>query len=155
MAQPTPLTPGFGAGFDAAKFRAAIEDTMTMGLPNATSERATFRWLPDQEWSVHDQRGKPYNWTATPTTNTQHADVRIPVAVEFSSNARNAGETTVGSFNEPRVIVTVLDTHFAEVDGADLIIFDNNTYKIEFVAPPIGLFGVTIYQIFARAVDET
>lgn len=155
MAQPTPLTPGFGAGFDADAFRNAVIDTMVMGLPGATAEKATFRWLPQREWPIHDQRGKPYNWSASPSVNTQHADVQIPCAVEFSSNARNAGETVVGSFNEPRITVTVLDTHFPEIEGADLIILDNNTYKIEYIAPPMGLFTVTIYQIIARAEDET
>jgi hypothetical protein len=144
----------FSSKFDPAKFRFAVENAMLMGLPEATSERVTFRWRDKKEYAKQDNRKKPYNWTAAPTEEETHADVLVPAAVEFAQNSRVSAETTVGSFNTPRVTITVLDTHFPDVETADLVLLDDGIYRIEYWGPPIGLFSVTIYQCYAVAYDE-
>lgn len=144
----------FSSKFNAAKFRFAIENAMLMGMPENGGEQATFMWRPDREFAKQDRRRKPYNWTATPVTDETHEPVTIPVAVEFSQNSRVSSETVVGSFNTPRATITVLDTHYPQVETADLVKFDDGIYKIEFWAPPQGLFPVTIYQCYVVAYDE-
>lgn len=145
----------FSAGFDAARFRTAISNTMLMGLPESTAERATFRWTTEKTYSVADAAGQPFDWTAAPATTTSHVDVQVPVAVEFSGNVRGSADTVIGQFDVPKAIITILDTDYPSVEGADQVILGGNTYVVDFVAPPIGLFGVTIYQIFTHALDES
>ena len=148
------------AGFDAAAFRDAIQFAMNMGLPQATADRITFRWTTQDDFAIEDQAGETYDWTGTPTATSAPDDVQIPAAVEFIPRSTLAGGTGIADFDTPRVVVTVLDTHWPQVtseDGrrADRMVIGGNTYEINFVAPPLGLFGVTVYQIHGEAVDET
>lgn len=154
MARPTPTTT-FGSSFNASRFRTAIRNTMVMGMPNATSDQATFRWTTTHTYSPQDPLDDPYTWTQTPVTTTTHADVVVPVAWEFSARPSASLETVIGEFDSPRVIVTILDVDYELVQGADLIIMGGNTYVIEFVAPPLGLFDVSVFQIYCVARDES
>lgn len=149
----TVTAPGFG-GFDADKFRDAIRNTMLMGMPNAEQERATFKWNPDRDFAIEDNGGDPYNLAATPVSSIQHPEVQVPVAVEFISRAAFSPQLPMGEIQNSRVIITILDLDFEEVRGADLVQFDTSDYEIDYVAPPIGLFDVTVYQIYATAIDE-
>lgn len=155
MARPPITDASFGAAFSAEVFREKILETMNMGLPQDEDQRATFRWVPLRDWDVHDRANKPYHWNVAPTTEVLHEDVQIPVAVEFSSNSRNSSETTIGAFDTPRVIITVLDTHYDDVATANQVILGQNTYRIEFWAPPLGLFDVSVFQCYAVAMDES
>lgn len=150
----TPTDPSFGAGFDAAAFRSAIQSTMEMGLPQDTSERVTFRWNVERSFSQADPSGKPYSWTATPMTETAPTDVQIPAAVEFTARPAGTVDTPIGQFDATRVIITVLDTHYPAVQDADLVVIDGDDYQIDFWGPPIGLFDVTLYQCYTTAIDE-
>jgi hypothetical protein len=143
------------AGFDAAGFRSAIRFAMNMGLPNATSERATFKWSTVRTFATADPAGSPYDFSSTPTASVTHADVLIPVAVEFSARPAGSRDTAVGQFDSSRAVLTVLDEDYALVAGADLVLLGQNTYEIQFVGPPVGLFDVTIYQLFCDARDES
>lgn len=144
-----------GSNFPSAQFRDAIKFAMNMGLPNTVSERATFRWKVESTYSEADPGGTPYDLTAAPTSTDAPADVRIDCAVEFVSTTNASGGTAVGDFDVARVVLTVLDTDFVLIDGADQVLLGQNIYDINFVAPPMGLFDVTIYQIYATAVDES
>jgi hypothetical protein len=150
----TPTDPTFGAGFDADAFRSAIRSTMEMGLPGTVAERATFRWNSSATYSAEDVAHNPFDWTDTPLTEVTHADVLIPVAVEFSARPAGSLDTPLGQFDNARVVVTVLDTDFASVQGADEILLGENSYTIDFWGPPVGLFDVTIYTVYATATDE-
>lgn len=143
------------AGFDAAAFRLAIRSTMTMAAPNATADRVTFRWSPVTTYSPQDPSHNPYSWTAPPTSSITHADVQVPVAVEFSARPAASSETGVGEFDNSRAIITILDVDYELVAGADLVLLGQNIYEVQFVAPPIGLFEVTVYQIYTVARDES
>lgn len=146
---------GSNSGFNPAVFRAAIVDAMNMGLPTDPTERATFRWHKQQTFSTADPSGMPYDLAATPATDTTPDDVQIPCAVEFSARPAGSLETTIGEFDTSRVIITILDDHFPSIEGADEVLLGGNTYDIQFVGPPIGLFEVTVYQVFALARDES
>ena len=151
MANPT--DPAFLAGFDAAAFRQAITSTMEMGLPDDVGERATFRWKVDRTFSASDRGGNPYDLSATPVTEEEHDDVLIPVAVEFED--RRADGSPLGQFENPRAVLTVLDTHYEDIDGATQVLLTGNTYVIDYVAPSFGLGDVTVYQLYLTAVDES
>lgn len=149
------LPPGFGSGFDAARFREAILATMTMGLPDSVDERATFRWPQVRTFERQDPARNPYSWDDVPEQELVRPDVRIPVAVEFASSYGVVGETTIGSFDATRAIVTVLDSEFPKIEGASEVLLGGNTYVIDYWAPPQGLFDVTIYRAYCTARDES
>jgi hypothetical protein len=146
---------GSNAAFNPGEFRTAIRDAMNMGLPANVSERATFKWNVERTYTVADPGDNPYDWNDTPVSTTTHADVQIPVAVEFTARASDAGANNIGSFDPSRVTLTVLDEDYALVQGADEVLLGGNAYVIRYVAPPLGLFEVTVYQIFAEARDES
>lgn len=151
MANPTDAS--FLAGFDADAFRQAITSTMEMGLPEAESERVTFIWKTERSYTKADDKGNPYDFTATPTSVSATDPVQIPAAVEFSS--RRPDGSPIGQFENPRVVVTILDTHFPSIDGANQAKLGGNTYTIDFVEPPVGLGPVTVYRVWMTAVDES
>ena len=150
----TPTDTSFGSDFDAALFRSAITSTMEMGLPGS-SERATFLWKPERDFDIEDNAGNPYDWTSTPTSEGNHPEVQIPVAVQLSTRGTLFDGTPVGEFNQLRLSVTVLDVHYPQVADADAIRFDDAIYDISFWEPPQGLFDVTIYTARCVARDES
>jgi hypothetical protein len=152
------------AAFSATAFRAGIKTAMQLGLPGTQSERATFYWNTESSWTTADTRGKPYDWTAAPDSETTASDVvtslTVPVAVEFLDAKAQSGDTTVGSFDSPRLKVTILDDEYTALTDQNLglpngMTIDGNTYLIEYWAPPQGLFEVTVYTAFAVARDES
>lgn len=147
---------GTNPNFSATEFREAITFAMTMGLPENEQERATFRWTSTKTFTnAVDPTGSPYDFDEVPATTTTHDDVRIPVAVEFFAlRTASEGGTPLGSFNTPKAVLTVLDTDYPSIEGADQVLLGGNTYTIDFVAPPLGLFDATIYQIYCTALDE-
>ncbi len=149
-----PTDPTFGAGFNADEFRNAIRSTMEMGLPSDTAERATFKWTVASTYEAEDVAHNPFDWTDSPTTESEHDDVQIPVAVEFSARPAGSIDTTLGQFDNARAVITIMDTDFDSVQGADEVLLGGNSYTIDFWGPPVGLFGVTIYTVYATATDE-
>ena len=145
------------SGFDAATFRDSIQFAMNMGLPETTSERVTFRWTPEKDWRIEDPGGNPYDYSSTnaPTNTVAPADVQVDAAVEFVTRTTLSGGTAIGEFNTPRAVITLLDVDYAQIEGADKVLLGGNTYYVDFVAPPMGLFDVTIYQIHCSAGDES
>lgn len=146
---------GSNSSFNAALFRNSIKAAMVMGLPNTVSERATFRWTPEYTYSTSDPGGTPYDLEAIPTATEAPEDVQVDCAVEFVSRANASGGTALGPFDVARAVITVLDTDYASIVGADQVLLGGDEYKVDFVAPPMGLFEVTIYQIYCSAVDES
>lgn len=143
------------SGFNAAEFRDAIKFAMRMGLPESVNERATFRWSTEKTYGNADPSGQPYSWSTAPSDVESHPDVQIDVAVEFQRYSSGEGNTSVGQFQTTSVVLTVLDEDYALIEGADKVLLGGNVYTIEYVAPPFGLFEVTVYQIYLRAEDES
>jgi hypothetical protein len=144
--------------FNATKFRDAIHFAMKMGLPNASTEQIAFRWLERRTYDKQDTGGNPYDWTDTPVTDTVVADVYLQAAVEFQFVRSGVENNPVGQFESPNLVVTLLDTEypylFSNGKRADQIVIDEAVYQINFIAPPIGLFDVTVYQVYASGLDE-
>src|SRR5690606_34447436 len=108
----------FGAGFNAAAFREAITNVMMMGLPPDQQQQATFQWRVERSYEAEDADGLPYDFSAVPTSETTHEDVRIPVAVEFAARPAGSLDTSMGQFDTSRAILTILDTHYPQVATA-------------------------------------
>lgn len=142
----------FGSGFDEGKFRSAIRNTMLMGMPEAVSERVVFRWTTNRQFIHTDAQGSPLDWYSDPVSVSSHDDVEVPVALDF--NPSSPVSTNLGDFDSPKAALTLLDVDYDLVKGADKVIIDGSTYEIDYVAPPQGLFGVTVYTIYIRAIDE-
>lgn len=147
---------GSNSAFDPDLFRQKITDTMIMGLPPNVQDRATFRWKTEKTFTRPDPKGIPYNLNQAAITTDEHEDVQIPVAVAIPTRATiNKVYTPAGEINDDvRIVITVLDTHFPLVEGADYVLLGGNTYKIDYWGPPLGLFSVEIYQAFCSAEDE-
>ncbi len=142
------------SGFNATEFREAIRFAMNMGLPQDELQRVTFRWLEQKDFNIEDSEGLPYDFTSSPTITAAQQDVLVDAAVEFLGTSSING-TSIGGFNIPRAIVTLLDEDYDLVEGADEILLGENIYTIDFVAPPMGLFEVTVWQIYCSALDES
>lgn len=146
---------GSNPAFDPEVFRQAIRSTMVMGLPPTESDRATFIWDRVTDFAVKDPKGRPYNWTASPTVEETHDEVQIACAVEFAARPAGSVDTTLGQFDISRAVITILDEDYEEIVGATHVKLGGNLYLIDFVAPPLGLFEVQVYQLYASAVDES
>lgn len=151
MANPIDTT--FLQGFDADKFRNAIKNTMEMGSPNKTQDKATFQWAVQKRYTREDSGHAPFDFASTPLTTDAKADVQVDVAVEFTPQTLIEG-TGVGDFNVGRAILTLLDVDYEQVATADFVLLGDNKYVIEYTAPPTGLGPVDVYQMYARSVDE-
>jgi len=151
---------GSNPGFNQTEFREAIRFAMTMGAPTDTSERVVFHWKRDQTFTPADSGSRPYDFTAAPVTdepgNEDEPDGELTVdcAVEFVPRTAEGTENFVGAFQSPRAIITLLDEDYARISDADWVTINDAYYIIEFAGPPMGMFEVTVYQIFVTARDE-
>lgn len=155
----------FNSKFPEAVFRQAILDTMLMGLPQDPAERLTFYWRRSRVFSPDDPAGNPYAWTSPPITdegsNPALTDtgfdqsLSVPYALEFVPRAAGGASTTFGDIQTSRIIVTVMDTDFAQIKTADYATIGPTTYHILYDAPPTGLFGVTVHAFYLEAQDST
>lgn len=144
-----------GSGFDAADFRAGISFAMTMGLPQDTSERATFHFRQTISYPLGtrlDSEGKPFDLTIEPEVDGPEP-VQIPCAVEFFGAYGEEGP--VGVFESARAIITILDTNWPTVENAIEVTLGGDRYTIAYKEPPLGLFDVTIHRLRCEAIDET
>lgn len=142
---------GSQPGFSAAEVRTALRFAMTMGMPTDESLQGTFRFRRSDSFASADNQGDPWDWTATPVTTSQDDPVTKPIAVEFVEGTR--GQTELGQIDATKVVITILDEDFVDVNGAIEVQFGDNIYDIDFIAPAIGLFDLTVYQIYATARD--
>jgi len=151
-----PKNPKFGSGFNPAKFREAIKSTLEMAAPNATADKAIFKWESVRTFDSNtpvDSSGTPFMMQAEVASVSTHEDVQINVAVELVEKAPYG--SALGQIDSPRVVLTVLDEDYALIVGANKVLLGANQYEIDFWAPPIGLFGVDIHTAYAHATDET
>lgn len=154
----------FSGGFNEAQVRTALFNTMLMGMPETTSQRLTWYWSRDQTFVSDDPAGHPYDWTAAPVTDTPgnpaipdaggDQSLQVPYALEFSARPAGSSTTVLGEIDTSRAVVTMLDTDFEKIRTADYAVIDDSRYRIQFSAPPVGLFGLTVWQVFLEAEDS-
>jgi hypothetical protein len=151
---------GTNPAFDAGLFRNAIRQSMQMGMPSNLAEQLKWHWKRDTEYVPQDPTQNPYEWTQTPVVdlpgNPDEPDGEriVDYAIEFSARPAGSQETVFGQFDTSRAIVTLLDTDYAIIRSADYCSIDGAIYDIDFSAPPLGMFEVTVYQVFLTARDE-
>lgn len=145
---------GSNAAFNPELFRSQIRSAMIMGSPTKTAEKATFFFRVTETFTRQDSSSRPYSWTAPVVSTDERDPVQVDCAVEFGrSNSETTGNT-VGSFDNTRATITLLDEDFELVEGASHVTLGGNFYVIDYIAPPIGLFDVTVYQMYCRAAGE-
>jgi hypothetical protein len=156
----------FAGGFDEPAFRDAILNTMLMGMPEDPGQRLTFYWSRDRTYSPEDVAGRPYDWTSAPVTNVPgnpdlpdqagtDQSLQVPYALEFAARPAGSISTPLGEIDTSRAIATVMDKDHGRIATANYARIGDTRYRIEFDAPPQGLFGVTVWTIFLEAEDES
>lgn len=136
--------------FNADTVRTALRAAMTMGQPSDVSKQVTFRW-PTQRTTAGpiDPSGIPYNLSQVPLTDITHPDTIVPAAVRHVPGIVN--DNPVGEFDPAYAVLTLVDLDYQQVVGATQVLIGGIVYDINFVAPPIGLFDFTAYEIHCRA----
>jgi hypothetical protein len=143
--------------FNATTFRNAIHAVMTLSLPNTKSDQPTFQWLPDPTYSVADNAGNPYDWTATPSVANTIPDLQVTCAVTYSQSEQFG--TDAGEINTEKIVLTILDVDYQLLltngNGTppDQVVVDNVTYTIDYINLQ-ALYTVDVYSMHASSVDE-
>lgn len=140
--------------FDPAVFRTAIQNTMNMGLPTTVSEQPTFYFAKTRSYPVGtalDEDGLPFDPTITPTITSPPAK-RVPCAVEFTPVETD--ELPVGTLRKTKATLTLLDEDYKKIKDAIEVALGGDRYIISYLAPPLGLFEVTVYQLICYGKDE-
>lgn len=145
---------GTQAGFSASEFKDAIHFAMDMGLPNADTEKATFYWDTKRTFDKKDSAGLPLALKARPTSSVEKAPVQVSCAVEYARTNNGIDGNSAGAFDGSRATITLLDEDYEQVKDADYVSLGGDRYEIDFKTS-VGLFDVTVYQMFLRAWDET
>ncbi len=136
---------GIALGFDESAFLDGIYTAMVMGTPGSVFDRAIFSWSKEATYTPEDPGRRPYDWHQTPVTDVTPDPVTLDkVAVEFSSSVSQ--DTTVGGFTPQRAKLTLLDTEYALVEGADVVSLGGSAYDIRYVNTQ-NLFGVAVYEM--------
>lgn len=149
---------GSDASFDPGGFRSAIKATMQMGVPTDLNDRLVWHFRNITSYPTQDPALKPYDWTVAPTFDVP-SDPDLPTgehivdyALEFARSTPQ--ESEVGAFDATRLVVTLLDVDYEQIKQADYATIGRVHYDIDYTGPPMGLFEVTVYQVFLTARDQ-
>jgi hypothetical protein len=150
-------------GFDAANFRTQIRNTMIKGLPADQTQWPTFYAPATETWPTtypdgspinFDDDGKPYDPDVRPLPMDDSVGIQVPCAVEFKATTTD-DTTLVGNFRDTAAVLTILDTDYALVADAEIVLLGGMRYYINYLAPPIGLAEVTVYQLYLSPQGES
>lgn len=154
----------FAGNFDEDTFRSAVYNTMLLGMPDSAADCLVFKWNRTQTFTRVDSAGQPFDWTATAATdqpgNPDLPDVggdqglTVPYALEFSARPAGSANTVLGEIDTSRAVVTVIDSDYEKIKTADYSMIGPVRYRIQFQAPPQGLFGVTVYTLYLETEDN-
>lgn len=145
---------GTNAAFDAAAFRNGIHFAMAMGLPTVVADQPTFYFAQPRTYDVPvDEEGVPYDPTAQPLPLASGVrPVQVPCAVEYYDAF---GEIiTFGAVTPSRVVLTLLDTEFPQVEGFTHVEIGQERYVFRHWEVPIGLFDVGVHRVWCLNENE-
>lgn len=131
-----------------------------MGMPTSDEEKLVWHFLPVRAYAAQDPALQPYNWTNPPTldlpgnSSVPTGTLIVDYALEFSAASSVAGQSDVGRFDTSRIVVTLLDEDYEQVREADFAMIGRVRYDITFTGPPLGMFDVTVFQVYMQARDE-
>lgn len=147
----------FAGGFNDAVFINAIKQTMKMGIPEDEEQRLVFHWAEVNTVTPSSPAGAPYEWDQVPladepTPGVPASSLQVDYAIEASPGSST--NTLLGTFENPKSVVTLLGEDYLSVASADYCTIGTSVYEILYTMPTIGLFGVSVYQIVIQARDE-
>lgn len=162
MVQPDPAL-GLSAAFDSTGFRNAIRFAMQMGTNPDPDRRPQFirrssvktYWLdgvqlPDPPRM--DRDGKPLN----PDIEVRReADQFLAVDCAIEVVKADAEELPVGNFRPTKLMVTLLDDQYAQVEGCREMVYNGDRYVFGYEPESNGLFDVGVYTLIFYAKDES
>lgn len=156
----------FTSRFPESRFRVNIRNAMKMGMPENDAEKVSWWWKRVREYDPQDPAHNPYTWDQ-PTVvdaigNPDLADpgggadqsVIVDYTIEFKSRPAGSVTTVLGEIDTSRAIITIFDTDYETIKTADYAKVGSNVYRIQFVEPAIGMFGVSMYTIVLEAEDQ-
>lgn len=155
---------GSDSRFDPERFRTAIRFAMEMGFPDDSAKQITWSWNPKRTFNKADSGGLPLEWK--PTQVVTESDITskiVDCSVRFVpvGGATRVGGTELGIMDIAGAVVTLLDVEYDALLAHGNGVFpenasmDGNRYVVQIIAPPYGLFDVTIYDVHLQAIDES
>jgi hypothetical protein len=146
-------------GFVGDAFRTAIENVMTLALPNNVQDQPTFRWVVEPTYNQPDPAGQPYYWGATPITDTAIPDLQVTCAVDLSGSPTSSVGTDAGEFTEITARITLLDTDYQTLLAhagrpPDIVLLGRSTYEVDYIPMNIALFDVDVWEIMCTSRDQ-
>lgn len=144
--------------FPSAQFRSGILFAMNMAKPNAVEEQTTFYRDIKPTYNVRtDPSNRPYDWGTTPTVPPSRDEVIVDSVVEYVARTAMSDVNAVGEFNVSRAEITVFAEGYEQIKDirASHVKIGGADYRISSVSPPIALFDVEMYVIYAEALDES
>lgn len=145
---------GSNPTFDAAGFRSALRDVMTLGLPNDPADQPTFHFPTTVSYppgTAVDEDGVALD-PSVPKSKTTLDPVKVRCAVEYFDATPD--ELPVGTFRPTKLVLTMFEDEFALVKDAEEVVIGQDRYYLSHRPPPVGLYDVTVFQIVAYAIDE-
>lgn len=141
--------------FPTQKFKDAIRFAMKMGKPDDPANQVVFIWKPVKTYAKVDPAGRPYSFSATPSSTVAGNQMTVPVALEFTARPAGTRDTTIGQFDTSRVVLTLLREDYDLVKTSDYVVIDGNAYDIDLDAPQLNLFDVGVVSLICEARDES
>lgn len=144
---------------DTASIKQSLLQTMVMGLPTADAQKPTFYFDRVVDYAKHDEEGSPWDWTATPTSETAATSKQVICAYEFFSPLGRQGSfvTEVGEFNPTSLIVTMFEEEWEEVAGFSYVTVGASDQKwfFRFWRPTYAISDMAVYQVHCQADRAT
>lgn len=163
MANPS-ASLGIPYNFDGEGFRNAIRFAMQMGTPVDPDRRpifikppivATTYWKNDVEL-VDAPRLDGDGIPLDPNVEVREgADVQVSVDCAIEVERADAEEGPVGMFVPTKLVVTLLDDQYAEVDGAREMLYNGDRYLFGYEPENNGLFDVGVHTMVFYPQDES
>lgn len=137
--------------FDEARVIEGLRKAMGFGEPTRTEDKVTFYFNARSVSSSTDEDGVPFD----PATRVVVDDTGVvkDCAVEYQDRAPK-GET-FGVVVPSRIIITMLDPDWQDVEGFAYVKAGGDTYWRSSVEPPIALGSLDVWQIICTAEGES
>lgn len=153
---------GSDSRFNAAQFREAIHFAMSMGFPEDENQQITWQWDLLRQFVSQDSTGSPWEFKASEVVSEVDVeDMIVNCAVKFNpAGSTRTDGSPLGILDVASATVTMLDEEFDALMAHGSGRFPNKakldeaTYEVQYIAPPYGLFEVTVYDIILAAIDE-
>ncbi|KKK94943.1 hypothetical protein LCGC14_2677770 [marine sediment metagenome] len=134
-----------------------LRQTMVFGLPEDDALKPTFFFDREVTWADFDEEGKPWDWTATPVSDTTPASVQPICAVEFHAALGRSGAqfSEVGDFFPTTVIITFMEEDYLLARNSAYVVIgpEETRWWYRYWKPVLGLGGLSVYQAHFQAED--